>query len=130
MANKLVKEKFAEMNQFYCLLQEGHGNWPLPLQARQGVLSLGSEERALKNPSVTLPRPLHFRHGSFVTPPHSSHNFKDLRWERATKESTLGAAEAAIRSSAPTPKPAISLTVTLAMAPALLTAILPSFLFF
>jgi hypothetical protein len=54
----------------------------------------------------------------------------NLRWKRATKESTLGAAEAAIRSSAPTPKPAISLTVTLAMAPALLTAILPSFLFF
>jgi hypothetical protein len=54
----------------------------------------------------------------------------NLRWERATKESTLGAAEAAISSSAPTPKPAISLTVTLAMAPALLTAILPSFLFF
>jgi hypothetical protein len=79
VANKLVKEKFAEMNQFYCLLQEGHGNWPLPLQARQGVLSLGSEERALKNPSVTWPRPLHLRHGSFVTPPHSSHNFKDLQ---------------------------------------------------
>ncbi len=39
----------------------------------------------------------------------------NLRWERATKESTLEAAEAAIRSSAPTPKPAISLTVTLAM---------------
>jgi len=79
VAKKLVKEEFAEMNQFYCLLQEGHGNWPLPLQARQGVLSLGSEERALKNPSVTWPRPLHFRHGSFVTPPHSSHNFKDLQ---------------------------------------------------
>jgi hypothetical protein len=79
VANKLVKEEFAEMNQFYCLLQEGHGNWPLPLQARQGVLSLGSEERALKNPSVTWPRPLHFRQGSFVTPPHSSHNFKDLQ---------------------------------------------------
>ncbi len=79
VADKLVKAEFADMNQFYCLLQEGHGNWPLPLQARQGVLSLGSEERALKNPSVTLPRPLHFRHGSFVTPPHSSHNFKDLQ---------------------------------------------------
>jgi hypothetical protein len=52
-ANKLVKEEFAQMNQLYCLLQEGHGNWPLPLQARQGVLSLSSEERALKNPSVT-----------------------------------------------------------------------------
>jgi len=78
-ANKLVKKEFAQMNQLYCLLQEGHRNWPLPLQSGQGVLSLGSEERALKNPSVTWPRPLHFRHGSFVTPPHSSHNFKDLQ---------------------------------------------------
>jgi hypothetical protein len=77
-ANKLVKEKFAEMNQLYYLLQ-GHGNWPLPLHARQGVLSLGSEESALKSPSVTWPCPLHLRHGSFVTPPHSSHNFKDLQ---------------------------------------------------
>ncbi len=50
LANKLVKEEFAEMNQFYCLLQEGHGNWPLSLQVRQGILSLGSEERALKKP--------------------------------------------------------------------------------
>jgi hypothetical protein len=116
-ANKLVKEEFAEMNQLYYLLQ-GHGNWPLPLHARQGVLSLGSEESALKSPSVTWPCPLHLRHGSFVTPSHSSHNFKDLRWERATKGSTLGAAKAAIRSSAPKPKSAISLAVILAMAPA------------
>ncbi len=77
-ANKLVKEEFAEMNQLYYLLQ-GHGNWPLPLHARQGMLSLGSEESALKSPSVTWPCPLHLRHGSFVTPPHSSHNFKDLQ---------------------------------------------------
>ncbi len=76
-ANKLVKEEFAEMNQLYYLLQEGHGNWPLPLHARQGVLSLGSEESALKSPSVTWPCPLHLRHASFVTPPHSSH--KDLQ---------------------------------------------------
>jgi hypothetical protein len=40
-----------------------------------------------------------------------------LRWERATKESTLGAAKAAIRGRAPKPKPAISLAVMLAMAP-------------
>ncbi len=43
---KLVKEAFATMNQLYCFLQE-HENWPLPLQARQEVNFLGSEERVL-----------------------------------------------------------------------------------
>jgi hypothetical protein len=45
-------------------------------------------------------------------------NILNLRWECTTKELTLGAAKAAIRSRALTLKPAISAAVMLAIAPA------------